>query len=190
MADQQITPELANYISSARVALALADVNDDHRLVMVNTAFCDLTGYGSDEVVGQNCRFLQVSRSRGKSENVDALTDIHRFLSEPDVQTVRTPIVNFTKDDKPFVNLLFMSKLKGPSGTTRYIFASQFDVSRSHLSMLDSYDLQLSQAISGLSPVLQESGMIIEGSLATIANSAAMIAQAKMILSQLEASNS
>ena len=190
MADRQLTPELVSYINGARVALALADAKDDHRLVMVNGAFCDLTGYSNDEVVGQNCRFLQVSKSRGRSENVDALTDIHRFLSEPQVETVRTPIVNFTKDDKPFVNLLFMSKLKGPTGDTRYIFASQFDVSRSHLSMLDTYDVQLLRAISGLSPVLQESGMIIDGSLATIANSAAMIAQAKMILSQLEASTS
>lgn len=190
MADRQISPELANYMNGTRVALALANVDDDHRLAMVNKAFCDLTGYGSEEVVGKNCRFLQDSASRGRSENTDARTDIHRFLTEPQVETVRTPIVNFTKDDRPFVNLLFMSKLKGSNGKTAYIFASQFDVSRSHLSMLHDYDAQLSQAISGLSPVLQESGLIIDGSLATIANSAAMIAQAKMILSQLESANS
>lgn len=190
MADRQITPELASYISSARVALALADVSQDHSLVMVNDAFCDLTGYTNAEVVGRNCRFLQESATRGRSDNLDARTDIHRFLSEPHIETVRTPIVNFTKDDRPFVNLLFMSKLKGQGGATRFIFASQFDVSRSHISMLNTYDVQLSNALSGLSPVLQESGMIIDGSLATIANSATMIAQAKMILSQLEASDS
>lgn len=186
MSDGKISPELANYINSARVALALADVSEDHRLVMVNQGFCDLTGYGQDEVVGQNCRFLQVSQKRGRSDNLDALTDIHRFLTEPQVETVRTPIVNFTKDDRPFVNLLFMSKLKGTNGETRFIFASQFDVSRSHLHLLDAYDEQLSRSISGLSPVLQESGLIIEGSLATIANSASMIAQAKLVLAQLE----
>src|SRR6478609_7651016 len=30
----------------------------DNPLVVANEAFCALTGYGEDEVVGRNCRFL------------------------------------------------------------------------------------------------------------------------------------
>ncbi|MFL5257423.1 MAG: PAS domain-containing protein, partial [Rhodopila sp.] len=40
--------------------MALADTNlPDCPLVYVNPAFCDLTGYTSEEAVGRNCRFLQ-----------------------------------------------------------------------------------------------------------------------------------
>lgn len=186
MGDHQISNELHDYIMSARVALAIADVSEDNNLVLVNQPFSALTGYAAEEVVGQNCRFLQVSPRFGRAENTQARADLRHFLETPSVSNVRTPIVNFTKDDRPFVNLLFMSRLRAGNGEERFIFASQFDVSRSHVSLLEDYNDSLSGALSGLSPILQESGMIIEGSLATIANSATMIAQAKMILSQLE----
>lgn len=190
MPSQQISADLKHYIESARVALALADTIGDNTLLLVNQSFCTLTGYGMDEVVGRNCRFLQVATDRRDPDNSEARAEIHYFLEEESASTVRTPIVNFTKSGKPFVNLLFMSKLRGTDGQVRFIFASQFDVSRSHLSLLEGYDQELSRTLSELSPVLQESGLIIDGSLASIANSATMIAQAKLTLSDLEATGS
>ncbi len=61
--------------------------------------------------------------------NEDARAKIHLFLSRQGAASVRTPIINFRKDGKPFVNLLFMSKLTS-SSDVQYIFASQFDISR------------------------------------------------------------
>ncbi|KKB07378.1 PAS domain-containing protein [Devosia chinhatensis] len=186
MADRSVSSELTHYIEGARVALALADVSEDNKLLLVNDAFCTLTGYGLDEIAGQNCRFLQVSPRYGRVDNREARNDLRQFLDNRNQQSVRTPIVNFTKEDKPFVNLLFMSRLRDHKGDQCFIFASQFDVSRSHPALLAQYDDGLSGALAGLSPVLQESGLVIEGSLATLSNSAAIIAQAKMILAQFE----
>ena len=99
---------------------------------------------------------------------------------------MRTSIVNFRKDGRPFVNLLYMTKLRAQSGQVRYIFASQFDVSRTQPDRLADYDLDLERTLDRLSPVLEESGIVVEGSLMTIANTVATIAQAKLILSDLD----
>lgn len=79
-----------------------------------------------------------------------------------------------------------MSKLRTQSGEVRYIFASQFDVSRTQADLLEEYDADLGRALNHISPVLAESGLVVEGSLMTIANSAATIAQAKLTLNELD----
>ncbi len=60
---------------------------------------------------------------------------------------MRTPIVNFHKDGHPFVNLLFMSKLRNQSGL-RIRLRSQFDVSRSQPELLAAYDRELARTLS------------------------------------------
>lgn len=175
---------LRDYFESSPVALSLAKAVGDHPLLLTNQRFRDLTGYASNEVVGQNCRFLQ-----GDSDNQEARIRIHAFLGEKAQTSVRTAIVNFRKDGKPFVNLLYMSKLRALTGETRYIFASQFDVSRTQPERLAEYDAALGQTLARLAPVAAESGIAVEGTLITIANTAATIAQAKMTLSDLDTSS-
>jgi hypothetical protein len=111
---------------------------------------------------------------------------IRAFLSDDAQASVRTAILNFRKDGAPFVNLLYMSKLRALTGEVRYIFASQFDVSRTQPDRLAAYDTALGQTIARLAPVVAESGIAVEGTLITIANTAATIAQAKMTLADLD----
>ena len=175
-----IPTELNDYFVRANIALALASAAEDNPLVLVNRSFCQLTGYEVDEVVGRNCRFLQHD-----SDNQEARHRIHAFLRHPKQDTVRTSILNFRKDGRPFINLLYMSKLRARSGEVRFIFASQYDVSRSQPEKLASYDEELGSTLSRLSPALAESGMALDGSLMVIANTAATIAQAKLTLADL-----
>src|SRR4051812_26280646 len=43
-----------------RMPLVITDPRQpDNPIVMVNSAFIELTGYSADEVIGRNCRFLQ-----------------------------------------------------------------------------------------------------------------------------------
>ncbi len=163
------------------MAIALASSSHDNPLLRVNHAFQELTGYTAGDVVGQNCRLLQRD-----AENKDARDKIHAFLASDAQQSVRTPIVNFRKDGRPFVNLLYMSKLRGQSGACEFIFASQFDVSRSQPELLATYDAELARALFDLKPKLADTGIIIEGSLMTIANTAATVAQAKLRLAELD----
>ena len=51
---------------------------------------------------------------------------------------------------------------------------------------LSAYDAELGRTLGRLTPILAESGMVLEGSLTAIANTAATIAQAKLTLSDLD----
>jgi PAS domain S-box-containing protein len=180
--DTQIIPaELRQYFEASHIALALAEAGNDNPLVLVNEPFRTLTGYVDEEVIGRNCRLLQRD-----ADNQDAREKIRTFLDSGRHASVRTPIINFRKNGQPFVNLLYMSKLKALSGEVRFLFASQFDVSRSQPELLSAYDAELSRTLSRLSPTLAESGLMIEGSLMTIANSVATVAQAKLTLADLD----
>ena len=182
MDTQNVPAELKSYFDSAHIALALAAVTADNPLLLVNAPFHKLTGYDATDVVGRNCRVLQKD-----AENREARAKIRAFLEDDRINAVRTTIVNFRKDGRPFVNLLYMSKLKALSGEVRFLFASQFDISRSQPELLSAYDTELSRTLSRLSPTLVESGIVIEGSLMTIANTVATVAQAKLTLADLDA---
>ncbi|WP_343527097.1 PAS domain-containing protein [Sphingomonas sp.] len=181
MRDHEIPGHLATYLNQSPIALALADARDDNPLLFINHGFRELTGYTGEEVIGHNCRMLQRD-----ADNDEARERIREFLASERQLNVRTMLINFRKDGSPFVNLLYMSKLRQLDGRMPFIFASQFDVSRSQPDRLVAYDAELGRTIGKLTPVLAESGMVLEGSLTAIANTAATIAQAKLTLSDLD----
>ncbi len=177
----ELPSTLVDYLRQSRVALAVASAADDNPLVYVNAAFTALTGYEPDDVVGRNCRMLQ-----HKAPNIEPRARLREFIANERQPNVRTLIVNFRKDGRPFVNLLYMSRLRAMSGGTPYLFASQFDVSRSHGDLLADYNAALESTLGRLVPIAEEAGIVVEGTLLTIANSAATIAQAKMMLAGLD----
>jgi PAS domain S-box-containing protein len=182
--DVTIPAELENFFENSPIALTLASSGDDTPLVLINRRFLELTGYARQDLLHRNCRVLQRD-----ADDRDARAKLRAFLADDTITNVRTPIVNFKKDGTPFVNLLYMSRLRALSGETRFIFASQFDISRAQPERLQAYDQDLGQTLTRLSPVVAESGIIVEGTLTTVANSAHAIAQAKLILANLDDSS-
>ena len=184
MSELTVPEELLTFFENSSVALALGDPAGDNELIMVNGRFSELTGYGQMDLAGCNCRVLQ-----GRCDDHESRARLRAFLQDDAASSVRTPILNFRKDGRPFVNLLYMSRLRTLSGRTRYIFASQFDVSRAQPDRLSAYDAELGRTLTRLSPIAAESGIIVEGTLTTIANSATTIAQAKLTLANLDDSS-
>jgi PAS domain S-box-containing protein len=176
-----VPDDLKIFIEGSPVALALALPDGDHPLALVNPRFSELTGYSHAELVGRNCRLLQRD-----ADDRDARAKLRAFLEDDAAPSVRTPILNFKKDGTPFVNLLYMSRLRSLSGPTRFIFASQYDVSRAQPERLQDYDQALGQTLTRLTPIAAESGIIVEGTLTTIAHSATTIAHAKLTLADLD----
>jgi PAS domain S-box-containing protein len=177
-----IVPDgLRVFLEGSPVALTLGSPDGDNPLVLINPRFGELTGYTQADLVGRNCRLLQ-----GEADDKEARARLRAFLRDDTMPNVRTPILNFRKDGTPFVNLLYMSRLRGAGGQTRFIFASQFDVSRAQPERLTEYDRTLDHTLTRLSPIAAESGIIVEGTLTTIANSAATIAQAKLTIATLD----
>ena len=123
-ARQTLTDDvLGKVVRYARLPLCITDPTlPDNPIVYVNEAFTDLTGYRLEEIVGQNCRFLQGPDT--KRESIDAVRNI---LLDRRVDTVE--IVNYRKDGSRFLNALQLGPINDENGNLIYFFGSQLDVS-------------------------------------------------------------
>ena len=177
-----IVPEtLQKLFDKSSIALSLADAGQDKPLIAINKHFCSLTGYTEDEIIGRNCRFLQK-----KSDNVDARKELRNFLDNKGGLSIRRTLINFKSDGTPFINLLYMSRLCDSKGNTRFILASQFEISNSYPAAFDNYGMELANTVQKITPAVAQAGIILEGSIRAIANSTTMIAQAKLTLEELK----
>jgi len=93
------------------VALVLCDAEaPDHPIVYCSEPFENLTGYSGNEVIGQNCRFLQhppggycPDRNINQA-NSAAKREVKHNISRGRESRVR--FTNFKKDGTPFTNIL------------------------------------------------------------------------------------
>ncbi|MBB4657610.1 PAS domain-containing protein [Parvularcula dongshanensis] len=114
-----------------RMAVCLSDPRRaDMPIVFANRAFCDLTGYALEEVLGRNCRFLQ-----GADTNPDRVAEIKDALARRDV--IVTELVNYRKDGTPFWNALHLGPIYDDDGELMYFFGSQWDVTDVHAARAD-----------------------------------------------------
>ena len=173
-----MTPDLSEaltgYIRGARIPLALGSLDlPDEPLVEVNQAFCTLTGYAREDVLGRNCRFLQ--QDTEKLEKVRA--EMRAFLENPEAEAGRFEVPNVRADGTPFMNLVFMSRLKSRSGPGSLIFASQFDLKIADgANKFKDYDKQLGQSIDDMADLSANYGLMMRQSAALLSQSAATIA--------------
>lgn len=93
----------------------------DNPIVFVNKAFQTLTGYDRDEVIGQNCRFLQ-----GPETSPAAVRQVREAIEAG--EDVQVEILNYRKDGSRFWNALFLSPVRNTEGQIEFFFASQLDV--------------------------------------------------------------
>lgn len=171
---------LAKFAQGARVAVTIAEVGSpDLPLNLVNPRFCELSGYEADELIGRNCRILQ-----GNLRDQPGRHEIRRFLDDPATTSIRATLINFRKDGSHFVNLVLMTKLADSRGKVRYIFASQFDVTKITETEMLRHDETLESEVNRIGSIVREHRHIMNTSFETIANSMAQIAKSKMALDE------
>ena len=117
-------------ISNPRVA--------DNPVVFVNDAFCRLTGYPREDIVGRNCRFLQ-----GPETDQDTLQRLREAVRM--ARPVELDIRNHRKGGEPFWNRLMLAPVHDQAGELAYFFASQVDVTleRERLAGLETHNAAL-----------------------------------------------
>ena len=77
---------------------------DSRVLIFANEAFCELTGYSSNEIVGKNCKFLQVPEtSEASISAMRSAFKAHRATFQE--------LVNYRKDGDKFINRLILLPL-------------------------------------------------------------------------------
>ncbi len=93
----------------------------DNPVVFTNNAFCRLSGYTREEILGRNCRFLQ-----GADSDPATIKRIREALAR--VEPLEIDILNYRKNGETFWNRLLMAPVYDTKGVLAYYFASQVDV--------------------------------------------------------------
>ena len=121
-AEQGQGDPFAAAVRATRMAMIITDPRKpDNPIVFANAAFFKLTGYGREDVLGKNCRFLQGPGTDQRS--VTAIRDA--IASRTDVAV---DLLNYRKDGTPFWNGLYISPVTNAAGELQFFFASQLDV--------------------------------------------------------------
>ncbi|WP_411902643.1 hybrid sensor histidine kinase/response regulator [Methylorubrum thiocyanatum] len=111
-------------VERTRMPMIVTDPRQpDNPIIFANRAFIRMTGYTVDELIGNNCRFLQ-----GPDTDRDTVSDVRDAIREH--REFATEILNYRKDGSSFWNALFVSPVFNRSGDLVYFFGSQLDVSR------------------------------------------------------------
>ena len=116
-------------VENLPVCVSLAAANREMAgfpLIYVNAAFESTTGYPRSEIIGQNCRFLQVGKKPGHIAETDSIARMTAALREG--RPVKVAITNFRKDGTPFRNLLAMKPIFDSEGGYAFVLGIQFDI--------------------------------------------------------------
>jgi PAS domain S-box-containing protein len=95
---------------------------DDSILIYANPAFERLTGYTADDILYQDCRFLQ-----GSERQQPGLAAIRQAIRHG--QPCRQVLHNFRKDGTPFWNELSITPVYNDADQLTYFIGIQRDVS-------------------------------------------------------------
>jgi PAS domain S-box-containing protein len=107
---------------ATRMAMIITDPKKpDNPIIFANDAFLRLTGYARDEVVGNNCRFLQ-----GSKTDPDSIATLRKAVA--DRADVNIDILNYRKNGSAFWNSLYLSPVTDEQGELQFFFGSQLDV--------------------------------------------------------------
>ena len=107
--------------SNDGIVIAEKEGDQDKILIYVNPAFERLTGYSSEEILYQDCRFLQSG-----DRDQQALPLIRDALNREG--SCREILRNYRKDGTPFWNELSLSTVKSPADGQTYFVGVQKDV--------------------------------------------------------------
>ena len=111
-------------VEKTRMPMIVTDPRKpDNPVVFANPAFLQMTGYAMEEVVGNNCRFLQ-----GPETDPATLAEMREAIRER--RDIALEVLNYRKNGSTFWNALFVSPVFDANGELVYFFGSQLDVSR------------------------------------------------------------
>ncbi len=109
-------------IQAASQGILITDPNKkDNPIVYASAGFERITGYSAQEVLGQNCRFLQ-----GKDTDKETIATLKRSIDARKGCAVE--VLNYRKDGTPFWNALSLDPVKNSAGELEHYVAVQNDI--------------------------------------------------------------
>ncbi|RON18097.1 hypothetical protein BK660_22710 [Pseudomonas brassicacearum] len=139
--------------SNDGIVIAEKEGDQDNILIYVNPAFERLTGYTSEEILYQDCRFLQSG-----DRDQEALPTIRDALDKEG--SCREILRNYRKDGTPFWNELSLSTVKNSSDGQTYFVGVQKDVTTQVKAQqrVVQLEAQLAEALAELSALKATNG--------------------------------
>lgn len=111
----------------------------DHPIVFANPAFCELTGYSLEELIGKDPRILQgPETSKAVIDDLRACLKAGRFF--------KGSTVNYKKNGEPYYVEWTISPISGSSGKVEFYLSIQQDISNQKIS--DKYNKLLTSAFN------------------------------------------
>ena len=140
----------ANVLHASIAASPIASVISNPRLpdnpiIAVNEAFCALTGYGEDDIIGRNCRFLA-----GPATEPWLTERIRQGTRERRATLVE--ILNYKRDGTPFRNAVLVAPVFSADGHLEYFLGSQVELDDDAIGPSSSRHHHAVEVVRGLSP--------------------------------------
>jgi PAS domain S-box-containing protein len=111
-----------NSIAFSPIATVISDPNIEHNpIVAVNDAFCELTQYPSEEVLGRNCKFLS-----GKETEPWLTEKIREGVIHQ--RPVMVEILNYKRDGTSFRNVVLVAPIFDDQDCLRYFIGTQVEL--------------------------------------------------------------
>ena len=136
-----VNSPIASIISNPRLP--------DNPIVGVNKAFCELTGYDPDEILGRNCRFLA-----GPATEPWLTERIHQGTLNRKPTLVE--ILNYKRCGTPFRNAVLVAPIFLPDGELQYFLGSQVELDDDSTGLLSSRHHRAREIVGTLSPRQRE----------------------------------
>ena len=140
-------------VASIRVSPIAAVISDprlpQNPIVAVNDAFCRLTGYPVDEIVGRNCKFLAGPATEPwLTERISAGVRERR--------PVLVEILNYKRDKTPFRNAVLVAPVFDTNGELEYFLGSQVELPDDAVGPLSARHANAVAVVKTLSPRQRE----------------------------------
>ncbi len=124
---------LINMVENIPVCITISSAKKQHLgfpLVYVNKQFETTTGYNRDEIIGQNCKFLQ------PSEPIDDETPQHLLLSKSLREGLSTSVIltNLRKNGAQFYNLFTLKPVFDTQNNYVYCIGVQTEITSDTIS--------------------------------------------------------
>ncbi len=139
-------PSVTALIEASPIASVISDPRlPDNPIIACNAAFCALTGYDEDQILGRNCRFLS-----GPGTEPWLTETIRQGVR--DHRPVLVEILNYKRDGAPFRNAVLVAPIYDTKDQLRYFLGSQVDVGDEIPGPSVARRVRAAASVSALSP--------------------------------------
>lgn len=125
--EDEVKDLLKRSIEAANNSIVLTDPHQpDNPLIYINQGFMELTGYDEDEILGRNCRFLQIRPDGTRDDDQPAVRTLADAVERG--EHCRAVIRNYRKGGEMFWNELYLTPVYDKDGRLVNYIGVQNDI--------------------------------------------------------------